>query len=357
MRWCDIQSEVRNMKGKTPSAHAVENAVKRMRASGQNKLPVTSYGNCGRKSVLTDEEKRRVVEFVKRWRNKRFCTCKYIRQELKLKASRTTVLRVLNSAGFYWRPIAKKQPLTKKPVAARRAFVDKYGGHGAEWWTKHVGLVFDGVTLTKAPRPLSARQKHAAQSLTHMWMRRGERMDPNLHTHNRYGIQLGEKVPLWGGFTGSGEFTLRLWTPTPKMNKSAWAKLVPALGRAAMPPQLASQRTANVWHDNETFLNQPSVYRKYGMSSVKFPPNSGDLNPIETVWARLRRDLAVREMADLNAGRCLSVSQYKCRASQILTSYNVPQSGKSMSYLSRLLQGMPRRLSKCKSNGYGPCGK
>ena len=113
-------------------------------------------------------------------------------------------------------------------------------------------------------------------------------------------------------------------TPTPKMNKAAWAKLVPALGRAAMPSQLASQPRANVWHDNETFLNQPSVYRKYGMPSVELLPHSGDLNPIETVWARLRRDLAVREMADLQAGRFLSTWQYKRRASlsQALTSYS-----------------------------------
>ena len=93
------------------------------------------------------------------------------------------------------------------------------------------------------------------------------------------------------------------------------------------------------------------------MCSVKFPPNSGDLNPIETVWARLRRDLSVREMADLQAGRYLSTCQYKCRVSQILTSYSVPQAGESMSHLSSLLKGMPRRLAKCKANGYGPCGK
>ena len=36
--------------------------------------------------------------------------------------------------------------------------------------------------------------------------------------------------------------------------------------------------------------------------------NSGDLNPIETVWARLRRDLAVREMADLKAGGAKAVA-------------------------------------------------
>ena len=61
------------MKGETPSVHAVENAVKRMRASWKKQLPTTSYSNCRRKSMRTDEEKRRVVDFVKRWRSKRFC--------------------------------------------------------------------------------------------------------------------------------------------------------------------------------------------------------------------------------------------------------------------------------------------
>ena len=102
---------------------------------------------------------------------------------------------------------------------------------------------------------------------------------------------------------------------------------------------------------------QPSEYEKHGMTSVKFPPNSGDLNPIETVWARLRRDLAVREMADLQGGHFPSTCQYKQRASQILSSYSVPQAGESVSYLCRLLRGMPRRLAKCRANGYGPCGK
>ena len=35
-------------------------------------------------------------------------------------------------------------------------------------------------------------------------------LDNSLHTYNRYGVQLGEKVPLWGGFTGHGKFTLNL---------------------------------------------------------------------------------------------------------------------------------------------------
>ena len=42
---------------------------------------------------------------------------------------------------------------------------------------------------------------------------------------------------------------------------------------------------AKIWHDNEKFLLQPALYRSWGLQSVRFPPNSGDLNPIETVWA------------------------------------------------------------------------
>ena len=94
-------------------------------------------------------------------------------------------------------------------------------------------LVYDGVTLTKAPKSLDLRQKHAAQSIRHMWMKKSERMDPRLHTFNRYGVQLGVKVPLWGGFTGDGAFSLRLWIEKPKMKKEEWAQHIPQLKRAA----------------------------------------------------------------------------------------------------------------------------
>ena len=95
-----------------------------------------------------------------------------------------------------------------------------------------MNLIVDGVTLTTAPKSLNARQKHAAQRIDHMWLRAGEKLPPDANTFNRYGVQLGTKVPLWGGFTGGGQFTLRLWTPHPKMKKADWEAHVPALKRA-----------------------------------------------------------------------------------------------------------------------------
>ena len=111
------------------------------------------------------------------------------------------------------------------------------------------------------------------------------------------------------------------------------------------------------WQDNETFLQAPAAYKRVGLRIVNFPPNSGDLNPIETVWARLRRDLAAREFQDLKAGIVLPVAQYRQRASRVLNSYGRKLPGQKYSYLQKLVMGMPARLRRCKANRYGPCGK
>ena len=124
---------VKTIQGKRPkSEHAVMNAVERVSAAGPKGIAVTGYANSGRrygadggKYLLTAKQTAQVVDFVKQWRHKRFCTCPYIKRELKLEATPRTIARALNRANFYWRPVAKKSPLTKKQLEARRAFVLK----------------------------------------------------------------------------------------------------------------------------------------------------------------------------------------------------------------------------------------
>ena len=112
-----------------------------------------------------------------------------------------------------------------------------------------------------------------------------------------------------------------------------------------------------MWFDNETFLKIDSEYHQSGLAAVRFPPNSGDFNPIETVWARLRRDLAKREFEDLKVGKVITVKQFRQRCSQLLTSYGLKGPGEQYSYLEKLVRGMPARLAKSRKNKYGPCGK
>ena len=80
----------------------------------------------------------------------------------------------------------KKSLLSDAQLQKRKAFIDMYGGKSSDWWCDNMDLIFDGVTLTKAPQNLTKRQKHAAQAIKAMWMKKGEAMDPDVHTFNRY---------------------------------------------------------------------------------------------------------------------------------------------------------------------------
>lgn len=131
---------------------------------------------------------KKVVAYVQKWRRKLFCTCQHMKKELKLDVSRLTILRTLDRHGYQWRQVPKKSPIKPEHIQMRKEWVDKHLCHRSTWWVENMHLVFDGVTLTKAPRKLSSRQKHAAQSIKAMWMKKGEYMDPDLHTYNRYSI-------------------------------------------------------------------------------------------------------------------------------------------------------------------------
>ncbi len=77
------------------------------------------------------------------------------------------------------------------------------------------------------------------------------------------------------------------------------------------------------------------------------------------VAPELRKAIAVREQEDLDAGRPLSVPQFKPRVAQILNVWSVPKTGETHSFLfyQKLVRGMPKRLAKCQQNRYGRCGK
>ena len=143
------------------------------------------------------------------------------------------------------------------------------------------------------------------------------------------------------------------------MLKEEWQAKVPVLKRAVdKADEPRRTKRAKIWHDNERFLKAAAPrYRQQGMHMENFPPNSGDLNPIETVWAWLRKDLAARELEDLDVRRVLTATQFRQRINQILTCYEQPKPGQRFSPLQKLVRGMPRRLRKARLNSYGRCGK
>ena len=172
----------------------MRNAVQRAAKAGKKGVAKTNYKNCGRKKALTPEEEKKVVDFVRTWRKKVFRICRHIKGELKLAVSLSTIGRALNKHGYYWRAVPKKSPLSEDQLKKRKQFVDQYGDKSPEWWVDNVDLVCDGVTLTKAPQSPSKRQKHAAQAIKAMWIKKGEAMSPEVHTYNRYSFVTKSKM-------------------------------------------------------------------------------------------------------------------------------------------------------------------
>ena len=76
------------------------------------------------------------------------------------------------------------------------------------------------------------------------------------------------------------------------------ASVLPAVKRAAHAGKQQNSLHVKVSQDNERFSCQPEAYKAHGLQLQGFPPSSGYLSPIETVWAWLHRDLAKREQSD-----------------------------------------------------------
>lgn len=143
---------------------------------------------------------------------------------------------------------------------------------------------------------------------------------------------------------------MKLWTQKQKLDKESWASYI----KSVVQPAASGP---NMWHDNGNFIKQPGVYSEQGLVMKNFPPNCGDLNPIENVWADLRKELSRREVEDMDAKRHLTVDQFRQKAAQILHSYTIPKPGRAKSRLQKYIAGMPKGLADCKANTYGKCGK
>ncbi len=66
------EAEIQNLEGDVPGRHSLWNAINSVEKIGKRKFVPES--NCG-KELLTDERKEEVIEFAKKWRHTRFCTC------------------------------------------------------------------------------------------------------------------------------------------------------------------------------------------------------------------------------------------------------------------------------------------
>ena len=91
---------IRKLSRHPQGRYALWAAIKRVKDMYQDDLlPKSRYGSRDRKAAPTVAEGKRILEFVRKWRHKRFCTCRYIKHDPKLKDLRRTTDRLLNEHG------------------------------------------------------------------------------------------------------------------------------------------------------------------------------------------------------------------------------------------------------------------
>lgn len=205
----------------------------------------------------------------------RFITPRVIRERLHLRVSKRTIRRRLDEAGLFGRVARFSWPLSQADIDDRLEFaVDYAGWDGNDWgrvlFSDECHIWLDNQSQIWVQRPEDAA--YLDQYMTHR--------QPNR-----------DKISIWAGFSATG--VTRLGIIHGNLDGS---KLVDILA-----DELPNY-TARVWGSSEWYLLQDNspIHRSHEVQDFlesknvrrfKLPSYSPDLNPMENLWAWLKREL------------------------------------------------------------------
>ncbi|CAE8595265.1 unnamed protein product, partial [Polarella glacialis] len=311
--WDDVRKQVRNLKGKKPTAKLLRRVYKNF--SKKKGRVVYKYKKCGRKPwKVTKGVESFLLRRLKALRCESICTATVLQRELvnekgvDLEAS--TIRKVLTRNGYFWLTRAQKRKYSPDVTAQRLAFAKAVLRTSKAQLRERLSLSLDGVVLSMAPKDPLERQNWCAHGETHMWRKRCEAASPDLAGNDAYGKQvpLCRAVPLWAGISEGG-FATVVFHKSKKLCTVEWADIVNGGKLTNAIRSLSPTKPRGPWWvlcDNETFLRtavSQAAHKAQGISLWSVPPRSPDLNPVEKFWAWLRRTLRQKDWADLRAGR------------------------------------------------------
>jgi mannose-6-phosphate isomerase-like protein (cupin superfamily) len=202
-----------------------------------------------------------------------FVTPKEIRTDLHLDVSARTVRRRLDQAGLFGRVARISFPFTEEHIQKRLSFAHKYGEWDEAKW--------DTVLFTDETYIILG-------GTGQVWVQRSE----DAAVLSQYNIERSSHAAqsgFWGCFSSQGIGTSRLYDHTmdSRFLTDTYTQYMKTHARRTWP--------TGQWfllHDNaptHTSNESKAWLHNNGIDLIEFPPHSPDLNPIENLWAYLKR--------------------------------------------------------------------
>ena len=240
----------------------------------------------------------------------------------------SAIRRILRSHGYRWLPRAQKRKYSAARKAERLKFAKAVLRLSKAKLREKLSLAMDGVILALPPRDATDRANYCAHGDTHMWRLPSEAASEALAGQDPYPYQVPVEriVPLWGGLSEGG-FAVVAFHKARKFTTAEWCREVRRDKLRKAIRSLNPVKRNGPWTvlcDNEAFLHTPRSRRAMmdvGVRIWRMPASSPDLNPVEKMWAWLRRKIRAKDAEDLRKRRLpIGRTAFKARVRSILAS-------------------------------------
>jgi hypothetical protein len=338
--WEEIAKQVVNLQGETPYWKVCRDAYMELKKPRQTLKD--SYAKCGRKLVMSKSLCKWVLARMLKLRVDLCVTSKDLTQllarEKGIAVDESTVRKVLKKAGYKYLPRTRKPKYSREQKRERHNFAKKYERKSQAELAATIHMYMDGVVFTIPPKDPTARENYCKSDISKVWRRPGEYDLPELTGYDPYSRQVpaNRLVPLWGGLSAGG-FAAVLWHEQRKTDGEEWSASVRKGSLFSALKAVNRGKTSGPWKvlcDNEAFLRAApamSAYRRYGISLLKLPARSPDLNPVEKMWGWVRKQLRDRDMRDMIAGvPVLPKTMYRARIKMLLQSQQAQNVAKNL---------------------------
>jgi transposase len=229
----------------------------------------------GRPPVLSTESSEAIVSLAE---EKHFITPKVIAHELQLSVSSRTVRRQLDKSGIFGRVARISYPFTDVHIEKRLAFASKYQGWDEAKW--------DTVLF-------SDESYISLGGTSPIWVQRPEDTE-FLEPFMVHREPFPQKIGVWAAFSSQGVEAVRIFDGTmdSALLRDTFTQVMLPAARRRWPRGQWYLLQDNARYHTSTEMRQ--WIHNHGVDCIDFPPHSPDLNPIENLWAELKRRIDLR---------------------------------------------------------------